>query len=250
MFNLDTNPDKRNQLLAALPANEYALLRSKLETVDLEINDVLIRADEPVRFVYFPHTALGSMVASPGGQMVEAASIGREGFVGLPALFDSVSTTVTVTQVAGRADRMRSEEFIDLLSDMPVMTTLLRRYALAIFDQVAHTAACNRAHPIVERCAKWLLVISDRTGGDEFRITHQYLATMLGVRRAGVTVAAGILQKAGTIRFTRGKVLILDRAKLKDCACDCYPILAHVSGRVLESVPASNGAHRHLSAIK
>lgn len=247
MFTLETNSDEKNQILAALPSNEYEQLSRKLETVELKIDDLVIAPHSPVRYVYFPHTALGSMIADPGGNMVEAASIGREGFIGLPALFDSTSTTTTVIQIDGTAARMPVEPFMEMLADLPQLTSILRRYALSLFDQAAHSAACNRAHPIVERCAKWLLVICDRTGREEFRITHQYLATMLGVRRAGVTVAAGILQKAGAIKYSRGRIKILDREKLKESACECYPILATISARVLEA-PPSTKARRRLAA--
>ncbi|HUQ98166.1 MAG TPA: Crp/Fnr family transcriptional regulator [Gemmatimonadaceae bacterium] len=240
MFNLETNSDEKNQILASLPADEYGLLSPRLETVDLKINDLVIAPNAPVRHVYFPHTALGSMVANPGGNMVEAASIGREGFIGLPALFGSTSTTTTVIQIEGVAERMRVEDLLEMLPEMPALTSILRRYALSLFDQAAHSAACNRAHPIVERCAKWLMIIADRTGREQFKITHQYLATMLGVRRAGVTVAAGILQKAGAIQYARGQIRILDREKLKECACECYPVLGMITARVFETPPPRN----------
>ena len=230
-------PDRAlsNRVLASLPEAERAQLLPYLEEVDFSLNSVLLAADTKPRAVYFPTSTIASVVAHPGKAMIEAATVGREGFVGLPVFLGGVSSTTTIVQLAGSAYRMRADDFISSLADSPELKALLHRYALAMMDEASQTAACNRTHPLEERCAKWLLLVHDRVESASFPLTHKFLAVMLGVRRAGITVAAGTLQKAGIISYTRGRVNILDRAALERASCDCYDKLRRVRERVFRT---------------
>ena len=211
-----------NRLLASLPAAEYDRLLPKLETISCTIGTTLVQADAPIAWLYFPRSLIASVVIHIGKQMVEACTTGREGFVGLPAVFGYTSSISTVVQIPGETYRVHAMEFVDLLPQLPVLSLKLRRYALSMLDEASQSAACNRAHAIEKRCAKWLLLIHDRLESDQFPITHKYLATMLGVRRAGVTIAAGMLQKEGIIRYSRGKMSVINREALESSACGCY----------------------------
>jgi CRP-like cAMP-binding protein len=222
-------------MLAYIPEAERAQLLPYLEQVDFSLNSIMLEADKPAKAVFFPTTAIASVVAHPGKSMIEASTVGREGFVGLPVFLGGISSTTTIVQIPGAAYRMNADEFSAALRDMPGLTTLLYRYSLAAMDEASQTAACNRTHPLEERCAKWMLLVHDRVDADTFPLTHKYLAVMLGVRRAGVTVAAGTLQKAGMISYTRGSVTVLDRAALERASCDCYEKLKRVRERVFSS---------------
>ena len=221
-----------NRMLASIPAAELARIRPHLEEIDLPLNTLLLTAEGAPEAVYFPTTAIASIVAHPGKSMIEAATVGREGFVGLPVFLGGVSSTTTIVQVPGSGYRVRASEFMSVLDDCPNLTALLNRYSLGMLDEASLTAGCNRTHPLEERCAKWLLLIHDRIDGDAFEITHKFLAVMLGVRRAGVTVAAGTLQKAGMLRYSRGKVTIVNREALAQSTCSCYAKLQDIQQRV------------------
>lgn len=174
------------------------------------------------------------------GQLVEGATIGREGMVGLAVyLGDGIGTETAFCQVAGPAARVRARDFRAAVDRSPVLQDVLRRYALALMGQMTRTAGCNRIHPVEERCARWLLLTSDRVGEDAFPLTHEFLAAMLGVRRATVTVAAGILQQAGLVDYRRGQIRILDRERLEDAACEDYRLTNEIYGQVLSSVNGS-----------
>ena len=221
-----------NRMLASIPAAELARLQPMLEEMDLPINSVLLAADGKAKAVYFPTTAIASIVAHPGKSMIEAATVGREGFVGLPVFLGGISSTTTIIQIAGNGYRVRASEFVAALRECPQLTALLNRYSIGMMDEASLTAGCNRTHPLEERCAKWLLLIHDRTDGASFELTHKFLAVMLGVRRAGVTVAAGTLQSAGIIRYSRGKVTVLDRDALEKASCSCYRKLQDIQQRI------------------
>ncbi|MFZ3217092.1 MAG: Crp/Fnr family transcriptional regulator [Candidatus Acidiferrales bacterium] len=158
-----------------------------------------------------------------GGKSVEAGLAGKEGFAGLPlAVGLKTSSTQVLMQVAGSAYRIGATDFLDVLSRSPELAKSLNRYAQNLGLQAVHVAACNRLHEVDERLARWLLMSQDHLGGDVVRLTQEFLAHMLGTRRASVTVAAGILQKAGLITYFRGNVKIDDRAGLEAAACECY----------------------------
>jgi CRP-like cAMP-binding protein len=212
----------RNELLSRVPQDEMEQLAPHLSLLPFGLGNVLVQPEKEVEFVYFPESMIGSVVAIPNGERIEAVSVGREGFIGIPAILEGTTLTQTIVQIAGDGYRVSATQFKLLLTTMPKLKSMIDAYILITLDEVSLTAACNRAHPLSERCAKWLLLVRDRHDEEVFLLTHKFLATMLGVRRAGVTVAAGILQKAGIIRYSRGRVTILDQNALEEAACECY----------------------------
>ena len=232
----------RNWILAALPSAEYKRLALHLERVPLELRQLVFDHDEPIEHVYFCESAIVSVVSMMSdGTAVETATVGNEGMVGLP-VFHGVDRTAAQAfcQIPGDALRMTTSAFRAELRHHGALGSLLGRYAEAMFTQVAQSSACNRVHPMRERCARWLLTTHDRVGGDEFPLTHRFLAQMLGVRRATVTEAAGSLQEAGLIEYRMGTLRILDRRGLEAASCECYAIIRRAFGDLLGGhVPAS-----------
>jgi CRP-like cAMP-binding protein len=231
----------RNRLLAALPPEVLAALWPRLEPVELPLRRVLHTAGEPITAVYFPETGYASALAyMEDGDAAEVGLVGREGMVGLPVLLGAECDDIeAMVQCPGTALRMGAAAFRDELERTPAFRTLLLRYALVHHGQVARTAACNGRHPIEQRLARWLLMAHDRSEGDEFPMTHEFLSMMLGVRRAGVTVAAGALQRAGLIRYERGRMEIADRAGLEAAACECYGVVRRAYDGLLGPPPPS-----------
>ena len=218
-----------NHLLAALPREVYERLRPRLERVSLATKDVVYEPLGPIPHVVFPTGCIISLVATmDDGSMYELTTVGREGMVGLPVFLETgTAPYLAFTQVPGAAFRLDSGVFMDAIASSIPSARLLHRFAQVLFNQVAWSAACGRAHSVVQRCARWLLVTHDRVGSGEFILTQEFLAQMLGVRRAGVNEAAGALQKAGLIRYRWGRVTILDRAGLEAASCECY---RHIRG--------------------
>jgi len=158
-----------------------------------------------------------------GGGTVEVGTIGNEGFIGLPiVLSNHRSPTKTICEIQGDACRIKTEHLQEEFRQGGELQRLLLRYAQQFLNQVAHMAACNRAHPVEERCARWLLMTHDRVGKDEFPITQEFFAYMLGLRRPTVMLGAGLLKEAGMIDYTRGTITILDRKELEQASCECY----------------------------
>ncbi|SDC97447.1 Crp/Fnr family transcriptional regulator [Belnapia rosea] len=219
-------PSLRNRLLAALPSGDVAKLWPQLEPVELEFRKTLQRPDEPAGSVYFPEVGYVSRLASmEDGDSAEIGLIGPEGMTGLAVLLGADRDSFELlVQMPGTAMRMDATAFRKALDDIPSLRPLLNRYALAHFEQVARTGACNGRHHIDQRLARWLLMSHDRTGSDEFPMTHEFMSMMLGVRRAGITVAAGSLQKAGLINYRAGKMRIADRPGLEAATCECYGV--------------------------
>jgi CRP-like cAMP-binding protein len=224
-------PATANRLLSALarvaPA-DAAWLAPQLEEVSLAIGQVLAAADEAFRHVYFPDTAVISVInRMADGGAVEVGTVGNEGIAGIASFLEAEpSQNETLAQIPGTARRAPTIAFVDGAHERPALRRLLNRYTEAYLSQVAQTAACNRLHGIEARCARWLLMTHDRVGRVErFALTQEYLGVMLGVRRAGVTVAAGALQDAGLIRYRRGGIQVLDRDGLEAAACECYGIV-------------------------
>ena len=218
----------RNRLLAALPASERARIQPLLTEVPLELRKDLYGPDEPTECVWFPYSGVVSLVTElTDGEPVEVATIGPEGMVGVQHLLgaDRMSSRAFV-QVVGRAGRMTAADFRRVVDESPELNRLLHRYVLALFAFVTQTAACNRMHTIEERLARWLLLTNDRVHSREFSLTQEFLAQMLGVRRPTVSLAAGMLSKAGLIHYVRGHITILDRAGLEGAACECYQVIA------------------------
>ncbi len=226
----------RNRLLAALAPEDRAALAPHLEPVALGVGQVLAGPGEAFAHVYFPETAVLSVIARMAdGAGVEVGTVGNEGLAGVSVLLDTeASPNETLAQIPGAALRVPAAAFTAAVDARPGLRRLLHRYAQAYLTQVAQGAACNRLHGIEARCARWLLMTHDRVGGaDAFPLTQEFLAIMLGVRRAGVTVAAGALQDAGLIRYRRGGIRVLDRAGLGAAACECYGVVRRQFDRLL-----------------
>ena len=213
-----------NRLLAAFPREELEELRPDFERVSLAHGQNIIVPDEPIRDVYFPLNCLLSLVTTmEDGSSVESGSIGREGMSGVPVLLDAGQTPMpTFAQVPGEAIKVRADVFKKVYDESPAVRRLLNRYIHVVIINGSHAAACNRLHKLEERFCKWLLMSCDGVGSDEVDLTHDYLAIMMGVRRAGVTEAAGKAQEAGLISYRRGHIIITDREGLEACACECY----------------------------
>ena len=225
----------RNALLNELPAPTRDRFIEHAELLTLNPGAVLQEPNARPPFAYFPEDGLASVVAvMEDGSMVEAASIGRDGFLGVPLLLNTRSTTRVIWQVPGAALRIPAGAFIELARD-PVVTEVLLESIQDMMDQMAQVAGCNRRHSLVRRAARWLLMTHDRVDGDRFVLTQEFLATMLGAGRPKVTVAAQHLQSAGLIAYRRGTVEVRDREGLERAACDCYGILAQIyPGRATE----------------
>lgn len=203
-------------------------MKEQLEVIDVGANQLLYPggAETELESVLFPIDAVTSMInVMSDGSGVEAGTVGREGLVGLPCAFDSYRMVERwISQVPGRVARMSVGDFRRHVDDNPLLRTLLQRYTLAFMTALSQSVACNRLHVLVERCARWLLLTHDRVGRDEFLITQEFMALMLGVRRPGVSVAAAALQHAGFISYARGHLRILDRTGLESASCECYGI--------------------------
>jgi CRP-like cAMP-binding protein len=224
-----------NRLLAALPPDDVAWFAPHLERVELEIGHVLAAPGEPFAHVYFPETAIASVVnRMADGAGVEVGTIGNEGMVGMAAYLDAeASEAETFIQLPGPALRVPAGVITEA-AGRPGVRRLFNRYTQAYMTQVAQGAACNRLHHLEARCARWLLMTHDRVGGaDSFPLKQEFLALMLGVRRTGVSLAAGSLQDAGLIRYRRASIRVLDRAGLEAASCECYGIVRRTFDRLL-----------------
>jgi CRP-like cAMP-binding protein len=232
---------ERNRLLRALSPGAYATLLPHLEAVEITSGQVLWRPDEPIHGVYFPRTAVCSLLTPLADEApVESATVGYEGLVGVPVVLDAPTThTQALAQIPGAAARIDAARFRAWLPAADGALRLLLRYAQVLLEQTAQSVACNRKHEMGERCARWLLATHDRVGRDSFMLTHEFLAAMLGVRRATVTIAAGLLQQVGLIRYSRGRVTILDRERLEEASCECYRVVRGQHERLLRFSSAS-----------
>lgn len=225
-----------NRLLGALPDDDRAWLAPHLARVPLAVGDVLAEPGEVLAHVYFPETCILSVISRMAdGGAVEVGTVGNEGMVDLAVLLDAeASPNQTLCQMPGDACRLPAAALGEAVDTRPAVRRLLHRYAQAYLTQVAQGAACNRLHGIEQRCARWLLMTHDRVGGaDTFPLKQEFLAIMLGVRRAGVTVAAGALQDAGLIRYRRGSIRVLDREGLEAATCECYGVIRGQFDRLL-----------------
>ena len=225
----------RNGLLAALPPEDLARLRPGLRPAELPFDKTLYPADGEVEALLFIETGMVSLLATlEDGEQVEVGIAGREGLVGLPLVFgDDRSIVEARVQQEGTALRMDAAALRDAMGASPALRGVLLRYALAFQAQVTMTAACNARHAIEHRLARWLLTAHDRADGDEFPMTHDFISMMLGVRRPGVSLAAGVLQKAGLIRYARGRMEVTDRPGLEAASCECYHVARREFARLL-----------------
>ncbi len=213
-----------NILLAALPAKDLLKLRPALTEVMLEFGEVLYEPGVPIRVVYFPNACLVSLLTKADSHLaLEVGMVGREGMVGVPlALGMHVSPVRALVQGAGPALRMKKAKFVAALEDSAVLKREVYAYVYALMGQITQTAACNRFHVVEARLARWLLMTRDRVERAEFRMTHEFLSHMLGVRREGVSEAASVFQRLNLIEYSRGRIRILDHRGLEAAACSCY----------------------------
>jgi len=226
--------EEANSILRAIPLDEYDRLITELRPTRLDFKRVLVEPNDTIPHVYFIRDGVASVLSTQAGGTVEVGIIGHEGFVGLPHLYGvDVSPWRVIVQADGEAWRMSAEAFRRVIDARPVLRHQLLRYAAYYLEQVSQSVACNRLHTIEERCARWLLMTDDRVRAEQFEMTHEFVAQMLGVRRAGVTVTLAILQRANIIRYARGRVTILDRERLEDASCDCYRLTRDAQTRLL-----------------
>jgi CRP-like cAMP-binding protein len=228
-------PSTANRILNALTLSEYQRLTPHLEPVTLWAGEILCHPDETITHVYFPNYGTVSIVSSfEDGRSVEVGMVGSEGMFGVCVFLGSISTPLLAqVQMAGDGLRMRADVLKNEFEKGGQLRDLLLRYTQAFITQIAQGAACNRAHDVDGRLAKWLLMCQDRSQTKDLELTHEFIGTMLGVRRAGVTVAAGVLKQKGLIEYNRGHITIMDRKGLEALSCECYPIVKKEFSRLL-----------------
>jgi len=225
----------RNRLLNLLPPDALEAFVAASDVVTVKTKDILVEPDAPIPYVYFPEDCVISLVVLlEGGGGVEAMTVGNDGCTPVVAFHGVESTGLLgCGQVTGAARRVPRDDFVRLVSERPVFTRVLHRYSQLVFEAVAQSAACNRMHVVEQRCARWLLMSHDRVGRPRFDLTQAFLAQMLGVRRAGVTVAMGILERQGLLSHGRGSVTIVDRAGLERASCECYRAIKRREEKIL-----------------
>jgi CRP-like cAMP-binding protein len=230
-----------NQILNSIPEIEYNLLRPHLESVQLQHHQILHEAGERIEFAYFLNEGLASLVVlTSDGHSVEVAIVGREGIVGTPlAVGIHRGPYRSIMQISGTGVRLKSEILEDKMREASELRLMLNRYVLVQGLQIAQIAACNRLHEIEQRLARWLLMCQDRVASEFLPITHEFLAQMLGTGRPSVSLAAGILQKAGFIENLRGTVKILNRKQLESAACECYQIMQQFNSALVLKPPSN-----------
>jgi len=230
-----------NDLLHTLPAGDFARIEPTLELVSMKLGDVLYEPGIKLRYVYFPTTAIVSLLqVLANGASAEIAVVGREGVLGI-SLFMGGETTPSraVVQSAGQAYRMKAQRLKDEFARFGPLMHLLLRYTQALIAQMSQTAVCNRHHSVDQQLCRWLLLSLDRLASDELAMTQELIANMLGVRREGVTEAAGKLQDAGLIRYRRGRITVLDRHGLEGRSCECYQVVKSEYDRLLSGAGPS-----------
>lgn len=226
-----------NRLLAGLPSNELDRLAPLVEVVDVEIKTAVYEPGGPIDLVYFPLDAVFSLVAGVGSAQVEVATIGREGMVGLPVFLGArVSPNRAFSQVPGRTARLGADQLTGFLHGADGdLHDRLHRYTQATIIQLAQSVACNQLHSTQQRAARWLLTTMDRVGSATFPLTQEFLAQMLGVRRATVSEIAARLQDKSLITYTRGVITIVDQRRLSALSCACYEIVEREYARLLSA---------------
>lgn len=233
---IDYSLPRENQLLAALPINDYQRLIPHLELVALSNQQMLYDIGESITYVYFPHQVIVSFVSlMEDGSTTEVGLVGKDGMVGMPVCWggDCSGNIQAIVQMPGTALRMKAEQLKTEFNRGGVLQSRLLLYTQALFSQVAQTAACNRHHTVEERLARWLLTVQDQVQASELVLTQEFISQMLGTRRSGVTVAAMALQQAGIIRYSRGRITVIDREKMKLVACECYGVINNEFSRLL-----------------
>jgi CRP-like cAMP-binding protein len=229
-----TAAQSENLLLGAVIPEEFERILPLLELHPLRMRETLQEAGEKPEYVYFPTSGIISLLTVlENGMMIEFATVGREGTTGTPLIVElGDSNLALISQLPGESLRMKSADFLEQAAKCPSFGAVINRYMGVMFALLAQSAACNRAHHVDERCAKWLLMTHDQAGGNQFRITQEFLAQMLGVSRPSVALSAGELQKQGLITYHRGEMSILDRDRLEGVACECYRVIRHQFDRL------------------
>jgi CRP-like cAMP-binding protein len=231
-----------SKLLSSLSDSERDRIEPHLKVVELPSGHTLLEAGGPIDCVWFPHDCVTSTVVdTPEGTTIEVGLMGMEGLVGLSLLLGaSRSNTTVIVQIPGSASTMSAEDFNEcVVKPRGEFFDLLLRYTDAFMAMVAQTAACNSLHSIDERLARWILMTHDRISRDEMSLTQEFLAYMLGVRRASVSMAASGLQQMGMIKYSRGQLTVLDRARLEDCSCACYRVVREITDRLFSEPRAA-----------
>jgi len=229
----------QNHLLAALPVAEFDRLAAHLELVPMRLGDILYEPGEQLRYAYFPTTAIVSLhYVTESGASAEIAGVGNEGVVGISLFMGGESTpSSAVVQTAGHAYRLARRVLKQEFDRAGPLLRLLLRYTQALITQMTQTAVCNRHHSVQQQLCRWLLVTLDRIPSGQLVMTQELVASMLGVRREGVTESAGKLQEAGVIRYRRGHIAVLERSGLENLACECYAVVKQEYDRLLSDIP-------------
>ncbi len=230
-----------NRLLSAMPSASFERLLPELDRVSLRRGATIDRVDGPIEHLFFVNRGFVSVVKTMrDGRSVEVGGIGVEGLTDANSLF-GINTAVldTIVQIPGEAFQVRREALQAQLAGDGALRQLVQTYARFGFSQIAQTAACNRLHSLAQRCCRWLLIAHDSALADNFPLTHEFLAMMLGSQRSGVSIAANQLRDAGLIDYTRGRVTVLDRRGLEAAACECYATIQHELDHLIP--PAGNG---------
>lgn len=221
-----TQTSTENRLLSALPRDEYERLAPHLVEVSLTLRQVLFNPGDEIAYAYFPTDSIVSLLTDlSDGSGMEVGLVGREGIAGVSVILGGGETKVATVQAEGGALRIRADALREEFRRGGTLQTGLLRYTHALMTQISQSVVCNVRHPLPGRLARWLLMYHDRLERDEFSLTHEFMAAMLGVRRAGVSDVANELQKMGFISYRRGHVRIIDREGLEDFACECYPVV-------------------------
>ena len=240
---VDPSNPKQNHLLAALPPAEFERLSPHLEPVTMKLGQVLYESGGQLQHVYFPTTSIVSLLyVLANGASAEIAVVGYEGVLGI-SLFMGGETTPSraVVQSEGMGYRLSSRLIKAEFNRFGPMMQLLLRYTQALITQMTQTAVCNRHHSVDQQLSRWLLLSLDRLSGNELKMTQELIANMLGVRREGVTEAAGKLRKAGIIEYSRGHIKVIDRDRLEQHVCECYAVVKKEFDRLLADIPPGKG---------
>lgn len=227
MFAVSTQVAIGNRILAALPAEQFDRLQPHLSTIRLERDDVLYLTGDEIRYVYFPTSGLMSLLStSETGSTVEVAMVGNEGIVGLPVILKNKMSPFEVTvQTEADAYKIKAEELQEEFDRCEGLHELILRYLNMQFAEISQSSLCHRFHTVEQALGSWLLMAQDRLNADSLNLTQEIISHALGVPRTGVTMAAGALQRAGLIRYSRGKIVIIDRARLEANSCECFRII-------------------------
>ncbi len=250
----------QNHLLAALPAVEFGRIASRLEPVAMPLGEVLYESGDSLSHVYFPTTAIVSMhYVLENGASSEIAGVGNEGMVGISLVMDGYAPpSRAIVYTGGYGYRLKARVLMDEFNRSRTMQHLLLRYTQALMTQISQTAVCNRHHAVEQQLCRWLLLTLDRASTSELTMTQELISSMLGVRREGITEAAGHLQKAGCIHYRRGHITVLDRASLEARVCECYAVVKKEHDRLFpemqtrQAIPSASHVNPYprLRAVK